>query len=86
MGRLSGAPISALRRDNFKIVSMKKEFLEAFSIVVRDQIIMKNSVEISGLGTFKAVHHSQHQEKRVDGKTVMMPPRDTIEFVAEMER
>lgn len=46
---------------------------------------MKNSVEISGLGTFKAVHQSQHQEKRADGNTVMMPPRDVIEFVPEQE-
>ncbi len=64
---------------------MTKEFLQAFSVVVRDQIIMKNSVEISGLGTFKAVHFSQQQEQRADGVTVMMPPRDAIEFVADDE-
>jgi len=64
---------------------MTKDFLNAFSIVIRDQVIMKNSVEISGLGTFKAVHQSQHQEKRADGNTVMMPPRDVIEFVPEEE-
>ena len=46
---------------------------------------MKNSVEISGLGTFKAVHHSQKQEKKADGKTVMLPPKDAIEFVAEQK-
>ncbi len=64
---------------------MTKEFLQAFSVVVRDQIIMKNSVEISGLGTFKAIHFSQQQEQRADGVTVMMPPRDAIEFVADDE-
>ncbi len=64
---------------------MTKEFLQAFSIVIRDQIIMKNSVEIKGLGTFKAVHFSQQQEQRADGVTVMVPPRDAIEFVAETE-
>lgn len=62
---------------------MTKDFLEAFGIVIRDQIIMKNSVEIEGLGTFKAVHHSQKQEKRADGITIMLPPRDAIEFTAE---
>jgi nucleoid DNA-binding protein len=62
---------------------MTKDFLKAFGIVIRDQIIMKNSIEINGLGTFKSVHHSQSQEKRADGKTVMLPPRDTIEFTAE---
>lgn len=64
---------------------MTKDFLKAFGIVVRDQVIMKNSVEITGLGTFKAVHHSQKQEKRADGTTVMLPPRDSIEFEAEQK-
>jgi len=64
---------------------MTKEFLEAFSIVVRDQIIMKNSVDISGFGTFKSTHYSQQQEQRADGVTVMMPPRDAIEFVPDIE-
>lgn len=62
---------------------MTKDFLKAFGIVIRDQIIMKNSVEVSGLGTFKAVHRNQKQEKRADGSTVMLPPRDAIEFKAD---
>lgn len=62
---------------------MTKEFLETLSIVIRDQVIMKNSVEIKGLGTFKAVHHNQKQEKRADGTNIMVPPSDTIEFTAE---
>ena len=64
---------------------MTKDFLKTFGIVIRDQIIMKNSVEILGLGTFKAVHHTQKQEKRADGKTVMLPPKDFIEFSAEQK-
>lgn len=62
---------------------MTDEFLEALSIVVRDQIIMKNTVEIEGLGIFKPVHQNQKQEKRADGRNVMLPPKDTIEFTAE---
>ncbi|MBD3617206.1 MAG: HU family DNA-binding protein [Gracilimonas sp.] len=62
---------------------MTKDFLEVLGIVIRDQIIMKNSVEIKGLGTFKPVHHNQKQEKRTDGTNVMIPPKDTIEFTAE---
>ncbi len=62
---------------------MTKEFLETLGIIIRDQIIMKNSVEIEGLGTFKAVHHNQTQEKRADGTNVMVPPKDAIEFTAE---
>lgn len=64
---------------------MTKDFLKAFAITIRDQVIMKNSVEIDGLGTFKAVHHSQKQEKRPDGKTVMLPPRDAIEFTSSLK-
>lgn len=52
-------------------------------MVIRDQIIMKNSVEIDGLGTFKAVHKNQKQEKRADGTNIMVPPKDVIEFTAE---
>lgn len=62
---------------------MTDELLKTLGIVIRDQIIMKNSVEINGLGTFKAVHHNQKQEKRADGSNVMVPPKDTIEFTAE---
>lgn len=62
---------------------MTKEFLENLGIIIRDQIIMKNSVEIKGLGTFKAVHYNQKQEKRADGTNVMLPPKDAIEFTAE---
>ncbi|MEX0608764.1 MAG: HU family DNA-binding protein [Balneolaceae bacterium] len=62
---------------------MTKEFLETLGIVIRDQVIMKNSVEIKGLGTFKAVHQNQKQEKQVDGTNVMVPPNDSIEFVSE---
>ncbi len=62
---------------------MTDEFLETLGIIIRDQIIMKNSVEIKGLGTFKAVHHSQKQEKNTEGNNVMHPPKDTIEFTVE---
>ncbi|HET8864692.1 MAG TPA: HU family DNA-binding protein [Gracilimonas sp.] len=62
---------------------MTKEFLETLGIVIRDQIIMKNTVEVKGLGTFKPVHHNQRQEKRADGSNMVMPPKDTIEFTAE---
>lgn len=64
---------------------MTKEFLKAFGITIRDQIIMKNSVEIEGLGTFRAEHTSQRQEKRADGSLVMQPPKDSIEFKSSME-
>ncbi len=83
MGWISGTPVSGVWRINYNILAMTKDFLKAFGIVIRDQVIMKNSVQVNGLGTFKAAHHTQKQEKRADGKTVMLPPRDVIEFNAE---
>ena len=65
---------------------MTKEFLKAFGVVVRDQVMMKKTVEISGIGTFKVVHYNQQQVQRVDGITVMMPPKDAIEFTAEQKK
>lgn len=64
---------------------MTKDFLKAFGLTIRDQVIMKNSVEVKGLGTFSAEHTSQTQEKKADGTMVMMPPKDSIEFKADME-
>lgn len=65
---------------------MTKEFLKAFGVVIRDQVMMKKTVEISGIGTFKVVHYNQQQVQRVDGTTVMMPPKDAIEFTAEQKK
>lgn len=62
---------------------MTKDFIKAFGMIIRDQIIMKNSVEIEGLGSFSVKHRTQRQEKRADGKTVMLPPFDGIEFKPE---
>lgn len=64
---------------------MTKDFLKAFGLTIRDQIIMKNSVEVKGLGIFKAEHTSQHQEKKAEGKLVMQPPKDSIKFKADLE-
>jgi nucleoid DNA-binding protein len=65
---------------------MTKEFLKAFGVVIRDQVMMKKTVEISEIGTFKVVHYNQQQVQRVDGTTVMMPPKDAIEFTAEQKK
>jgi len=62
---------------------MTKDFIKAFGVTVRDQIIMKNSVEIKGLGIFTPIHITKRQEKRADGTLVMLPPKDSIEFTKE---
>lgn len=64
---------------------MTKDFLKAFGLTIRDQIIMKNSVDIKGLGRFKAEHTSQQQARNASGKLVMQPPKDSIKFKADLE-
>lgn len=64
---------------------MTKDFLKVFGLTIRDQIIMKNSVEVKGLGTFKAEHIGQKQEKNADGKFIIKPPKDSIDFKADLE-
>ena len=64
---------------------MTKKFLKAFGDTIKDQILMKNSVEVEGLGVFKAEHTTQQQEKRADGTHVMLPPKDSITFKSRLE-
>lgn len=52
---------------------------------MREQFINKNRVEIDGLGRFEVVHHEQHQEKFDNGKIVMMPPKDVLEFKSNIK-
>ncbi|TVQ66214.1 MAG: hypothetical protein EA360_06185 [Balneolaceae bacterium] len=59
---------------------METEFIKAFKDVLREQLIAKNSVELEGLGTFEVKHYQQHQKRYSNGKVVMMPPADVLEF------
>lgn len=59
---------------------MNREFLIAFKDVMREQFVNKNRVELEGLGQFEVVHIEQHQETFDNGKVVMMPPEDVLEF------
>lgn len=60
---------------------MKKEFLTAFTDIIRDQIVRKNEIEIQGLGTFKQRHINQNQQQHTNGQVVMLPPKDVIKFI-----
>lgn len=65
---------------------MDDVFLKAFSETVRNQLAHKCEVRLDGIGTFKAVHHKQYQQQYQDGRVVMMPPKDRIEFIPESNR
>jgi len=62
---------------------MKKEFLEAFSRVVCEQVISQRDVELEGIGVFRSEHQKQYQQQYQDGRVVMMPPIDSIKFVSD---
>lgn len=55
-------------------------FVIAFKEVLREQFIDKNDVHIEGLGRFSVKHQKQYQKKFENGKVVLMPPKDVLEF------
>lgn len=59
-------------------------FLKALKDVLREQILGKNKVELDGLGNFQVVHKKQHQKKYDDGRIVMIPPADVVEFKSDL--
>lgn len=63
---------------------MTSTFLKAFKAVLREQILSKNKIELDGLGNFEIIHKKQHQKKYDDGKVVMMPPADVVEFKSDL--
>jgi nucleoid DNA-binding protein len=62
---------------------MDKQFLKAFSEVVREEVARKNEIELEGIGRFQFEHQKQFQKQYDNGRVVMMPPKDTITFVPE---
>ncbi|MEL7833301.1 HU family DNA-binding protein [Fodinibius sp. Rm-B-1B1-1] len=62
---------------------MDKEFLQAFSEIVREEVSRKNDVYLEGIGRFAFEHQKQFQKQFDSGRVVMMPPKDTITFIPE---
>lgn len=62
---------------------MDKEFLKAFTEIVREQVAHKAKVRLDGVGTFSPEHRKQYQQQYQDGRVVMMPPEDRIEFIPD---
>ncbi len=65
---------------------MDREFLKAFSEIVREEVVRKNEVHIDGMGSFQFEHQKQFQKQFENGRVVMMPPKDTITFTPENEQ
>lgn len=62
---------------------MDKQFIQAFSEVIREEVSQKNEVQLEGVGRFQFEHQKQFQKQYDNGRVVMMPPKDTITFVPE---
>ncbi|MFO7845192.1 MAG: HU family DNA-binding protein [Balneolaceae bacterium] len=65
---------------------MEPEFIKGFTQVIKEQLVKNNRVSIEGLGEFRKVHKTQEQKKLDDGRVMMMPPKDTIEFKPEISQ
>lgn len=65
---------------------MNKQFLKAFSEVIRREVAQKNEVQLEGVGAFRHQHQKQFQKQFKNGRVVMMPPKDTISFIPENDR
>lgn len=61
---------------------MDDDFLQAFREVVREQLIQHNKVHIKELGIFNPVHLSQRKWEYKNGKVVLLPPKEYVEFQA----
>ncbi|MEX0944600.1 MAG: HU family DNA-binding protein [Balneolaceae bacterium] len=64
---------------------MDTKFVKALKEVLREQLVEKNSVDIDGLGIFEVKHYEQHQKRYSNGKVVMMPPADVLEFKSNIK-
>ncbi len=63
---------------------MNSTFIKAFKDVLREQLAKKNSVEIDGFGRFTVVHQGQSQKKYENGRVVILPPADILEFKSQI--
>jgi len=63
--------------------TLDKQFLQNLKNIIRDQLGQKNTIKITGIGTFRLRHRAQYQEQREDGRVVMQPPKDYVEFIPD---
>jgi len=65
---------------------MEPIFIKKLKEVIREEISNDNRIEIDGLGQFYKVHQKQVQKKTGDGRIVLLPPKDMIEFKPEINQ
>jgi nucleoid DNA-binding protein len=57
----------------------------ALVAAVRDALIEGHRIDVPGLGTFDVRHVPSKVERADDDSSVMIPPRDVVEFKATSE-
>ena len=53
---------------------------KALAEVIREALIRNEKVDVHGLGTFEVTHHSSREEEAPDGRLLLQPPRDVVDF------
>ena len=65
---------------------MDKKFTKTLRKILRNQLVKKNKIHIKGVGTWQLKHQTQYQENRHDGRVIMQPPRDVIDFAPDKKK
>lgn len=65
---------------------MEPNFIIKFKEVIREQVAENNLVQLDGVGEFRKVHQKQQEKKYEDGRVVLLPPKDTIEFKPDINQ
>jgi nucleoid DNA-binding protein len=61
------------------------KFYEALGPVIRDELARGKAVSFPGLGTFRVVQVQAHKDLGPNGKPVVVPAANTVEFLAAGE-
>jgi len=65
---------------------MEPNFILKFQEVIREQMAENNIVRLDGIGEFRKVHQKQREKKYDDGRIVLLPPKDIIEFKPDINQ
>ena len=57
-----------------------QQVLETMARLVRDKLVEGDSAHVPHLGTFSVERRPSHMETDDEGRSVMVPPRDVIQF------
>lgn len=63
---------------------MEPKFVKTFIQVMKEQLAQDNLIHLEGLGKFQKTHQTHSQKKLDDGRVMLMPPKDIIEFKPEI--